>query len=751
MKPAVVVCLLLLGAQLMCAQAAKQLTIESLFAAGGITGKEPEALQWSPDGAKVSFVQHDAFGNQDGLAYFDVAKRKLGTLVSAERLANLAPPAGSAPSERQKEWIGRYGVASYQWAPDSKHLLFDAQGALWLYSLQHGTAVQVAPSVDFAGDPKFSPDGSRLAYVQKHNLYVRSLAQDEEKALTANEDQNILSGEVDWLYAEELAVRSNYFWSPDGRQIAFLEMDERRVPTYPIVDWDPTHANVEWQKYPKAGDPNPEVRLGVVSADGGKVKWIDVGDRKEREYIPRFGWVRPGLVYIELLNRAQNKLELWFAETNSGHARKMLTEAEPHAWVPVEHAPEMQLLKSGDGFLWPSWRDGYMHVYLYRFNKDNPLEAEAALERKLTAGNFDVESIDAVDNAGTVYLTANAADPRQQQIYAVKLDGSLPLRPISREEGSHQGTFSPTAAYYVDSFSTTMTPPRISFCALAPASASPAGPVANTCTTLWESSSLEEYRLLTPRKLQLKAADGTTVLYGTLLLPPDLPPGARAPLINSPYGGPGVQTVTDSWGGAMFLFDQILARGGFAVLHVDNRGMDGRGKAFAAAALHNFGPVQLADQLAAIQQVQTDYPQIDSERLGWWGWSYGGYMTLYAMTYSEKVKAGAAVAPVTNWHDYDSTYTERYLGLPGENEWRYRTASPVYAAGSLKGHLLEAHGASDDNVHVQNTMQMVNALIENGVQFDLQLYPGKTHGIGGVAARTHLFHRLQDHFQHWLQ
>jgi dipeptidyl-peptidase-4 len=739
MKRAVIASLLLLVSPLLFAQAAKELTIESIFAEGGITGRGPETIKWSPDGAKVSFVQRDDSGEHGALYYIDVTTGKKAVLVAEEKLASLAPPVSQIKDERQKEWVQRYSVAGYQWAPDSKHLLFDSRGQLWLYSLDTGTSVQLTSSAEPSSDPKFSPDGLHLAYIRKHNLHVRPVDGKEEKALTSDQDENLLNGEVDWVYAEELSVRSNYFWSPDGKHIVFLQMNEKAVPSYPITDWIPQHPKVDQEKYPKAGDPNPEVRVGVVSAGGGKVRWITVGEPHDREYIPRFGWVRDGLIYIELLNRAQTKLELWFADAATGHARKMLTENEPDAWVPVDHAPEMRLQKSGDGFVWPSWRDGYMHLYLYRFDKNDPLAGDARLERQLTKGPFEVSSIDGADEKnGTIFFTANAADPRQEQIYAVRLDGT-PMQKISRESGSHRGVFAPAGDYYVDSFSAKMTPPRLSLCKLG-----------GECSPFWQARSVDQYGLIAPRMMELKAADGTTTLYGWLLVPPSAPSDKRIPLINNPYGGPGAQSVVDSWGGANFLFDQILARRGFAVLHVDNRGMAGRGKAFAVTSMRRFGQVEFADQLAAVQQVLAANPQLDPDRLGWWGWSYGGFMTLYAMTHSDRFKAGISVAPVTDWLDYDSIYTERYMGLPKENQEGYKTSSPVNFARDLKGHLLEVHGTSDDNVHMQNTIQMINSFIDAGVQYDLQLYPRKTHGIAGKAARTHLFHRIQDHFEHWL-
>ena len=250
--------------------------------------------------------------------------------------------------------------------------------------------------------------------------------------------------------------------------------------------------------------------------------------------------------------------------------------------------------------------------------------------------------------------------------------------------------------------------------------------------------------MIAPQFVDFKAEDGT-VLRGVIYLPPDSA-GKKVPLLNNPYGGPHGQSVRDRWGGANFLFNQILMRDGIAVLVVDNRGMGARGKKFAAALMHNFGEVELKDQLASIDQALQKFPQLDGSRMGWWGWSYGGYMTLFAMTHSDRFKAGVAVAPVTDWRDYDSIYTERYAGLVPQYEEGYKKGSPITYAANLKGHLLEVHGTSDDNVHMQNTMQMINAFINAGKQFDLQLYPRKTHSISGPGTRVHLFTRIRSHF-----
>jgi dipeptidyl-peptidase-4 len=362
----------------------KPFTIESIFAEGGLTGRPPETVKWSPDGTKFAFVQRDDSGEHGELWFVDAGRGEKRMLIGDAKLAQLAPAPSRIRDEREREWVTRYHVAEYLWSPDSKKLLFNARGQLWLYDIASGTGVQFTSAPEAHMDPKFSPDGTHLAYVRKHNLYVRPVSGKGEKQLTKDKDENLLNGEVDWVYAEELSVRSNYFWSPNGKEIAFLQMDETQVPTYPITDWLPTHPKVEQEKYPKAGDPNPGVRVGVIDRDGGKSRWIAAisdGD----VYVPRFGWVRDGILWVEVLNRAQDKLDLYFVDAHSGKSHKVLTETSPDAWVNVND--DFRILGSGDRFLWSSWRDGHTHLYLYTFDKQNPLASEAKLERQLEQGD----------------------------------------------------------------------------------------------------------------------------------------------------------------------------------------------------------------------------------------------------------------------------------------------------------------------------------------------------------------------------
>jgi len=719
----------------------KQLTIEQIFAEGGVTGRAPETIKWSPDGTKVSFIQRDDAGEHGELWYADAVTGQKMVLVSEIKLSQLAPPVSKIHDEREIERVTRYHVAAYSWSPDSKHLLFDAQGQLWYYSLDTGTAVQLTSSPDASEDPKFSPDGKRLAFVRKHNLYVHPVSGEEgERPLTRDEkekdkdrdkekEDHILNGEVDWVYAEELAVRSNFFWSPEGRDIIFLQMDESRVPTYPITDWLPTHPRVEQEKYPKAGDPNPSVRLGVVSSNGGKVRWIKLTDDDDT-YVPRFGWIREDWAWAEVLNRKQNVMDLYFIDAKSGRSRKVLSESAPDAWVNVND--DFRILKSGDRFLWTSWRDGHTHIYLYSFNANDPMAAGVKLERQLESGDYEVIAISGVDDvSGTVFFIANKGDPRQEKIFSVRQDGSG-MQGLSSEEGQYAANFADDGKHFVETRSATLTPPRISVCA-----------TGGSCQKLWEGRGVADYDPIAPKPLEFKADDGT-VLYGYLILPRNLDAlKGPIPLIVHIYGGPAGQTVQDAWGGTNALFHQMLANEGFAIFSVDNRGTPNRGKKFSAATRLQSGPVELKDQITALDQLYAQFPQLDRTRTGMWGWSNGGSMTLYALTHSDRFKAGISVAPVTNWRDYDSIYTERYMGLPKDNASAYDD-SIVSAASSLHGSLLLVHGTSDDNVHFQNTIQMTDALIRFGKQFRLMVYPDKTHGIAGSGTRTQLFHMMED-------
>jgi len=708
------------------ASAPKPMTVDQIYRLDQAT-QPPKGVEWSPDGTQLSYFDDDG----------DLMAVEGGTgitrvLVDRDKLKSLNGPVAS---EHDLNNRARYKQASYTWVPDSKHLLFDANGQLWFFDLANKTGLQIASTGSGSGDdPKFSPDGAYLSYIRNHNLYVNKLKDATPASrLTDSQEDFVLNGEVDWVYEEELEVRSNYFWSPDSRRVAYLQMNERSVPEYPIEDWISNHATVDRQRYPQPGDPNPGVRLGVVGAGGGRTRWIDLPIDNGYDYVPRFGWLNAKTLWIETLTRDHKKLTLYFADLSTAMLKPVLTRTDDKF---LDDNYDLTFFASN--FLLTSWRDGHNHIYFYSFDGANPLAGEANLVKQLTGGNWEVDEILAVNESShSVYYSANEGDPRQQQIWVVGLNGESKHQ-VSQSGEWHEPIFSPNTNFFADQISSVTTPPLLNLCRHQ-----------TDCQTIWKAPPLET-ALTPPLAVEYKAADGTTTLYGRLLLPPDKTVAGSVPLIVNPYGGPAVQTVRGKWDGRERLFDQVLVQNGFGVLHVDNRGMGGRGRDFAQAAHNDLGPVQLGDQIAALDQALRAYPQLDAGRLGWWGWSWGGTFTLYALTHNDRFRAGVAVAPVTDWQNYDSIYTERYLGLPLANPDVYRDDSVVNSAANLKGRLLLIQGTGDDNVHLENTIQFVQKLVDADLPYDLQLYPRKTHGIDGAEASVHLFSRVLAHFQRYL-
>jgi dipeptidyl-peptidase-4 len=714
----------------------KPLSIQQIFGHGSLIGNTPGELTWSPDGMHLTYLS----GGE--LLDVDPVSGRLHVLVSRDKMAQLQ---GGSISEQDRDHRERYGMAGYIWAPDSAHILFDADGRLWLYDLHNGTGVNTGYAGMASGDdPKLSPDGSTISFIRDHGLAVVRLHDQGEptaplvSAPAGAEGQVLLDGEVDWVYEEELDVRSNYFWSPDSKNIAYLQMNETQVPRYPITDWIPVHAEINGQRYPQPGDPNPDVHLGIVSAHGGKTTWVKLPIHQGDDYIPRFGWVDNKTVWVETLTRNHKHRTIYFADTGFGEARPMLDVSDD------KFLDENYDVTVSDGFIvLTQWTDGHNHIYLYSYDKAKPLSADAKLVRQLTKGDFEVGTVYRVNVAHKmVDYASSEGNPLDQQIWQVNFDGER--KQLSEGAGTHDATFSPDGAVYADKISSRMRPPSLRLC-----HATGAPEPASGCHVFWETHALDSYHLHAPEQLEVKAKDGATI-YATLLLPSGTLAAASVPLIVNPYGGPGEMSVADSWKNDL-LFDELLAQHGFAVLHADNRGMAHQGRDFEQAAYHNFGPVQLEDQLAAVDAALAKYPQLDAKRLGWWGWSWGGTFTIYAMTHSDRFRAGVAVAPVTDWRNYDSIYTERYMGLPSDNPTEYHDDSVVNSAASLKGRLLIAHGTGDDNVHFENTVQFVQKLIDAGVPYDLQIFPRKTHSIAGPEARTSLFNRILAHFETYLK
>ncbi len=707
------------------------LTVEKIYGHGPLLGNLPGGIAWSPDGKHLTYLD----GGE--LIDLDPASGKPHVLVSRAKLNAIGESAGS---EQDRDHRERYNMPSYLWTPDSSHLLFDSDGRLWYYDLKNGTGIQVAYTGMAAGDdPKFSPNGEVLSFVRDHNLSVVRLREpgNPMSLMGAPPSDGITNGEVDWVYAEELDVRSNYFWSPDSKNIAYLQMNESDVPEYPLVDWISVHAKMIPQRYPQPGDLNPEVRVGVVSASGGKTAWMRIPLREGHDYIPRFGWTDRHNLWVETLSRDHKRRDIYFADASNGQAHLVL-ELIDEKFLDDNY----EVTVDRGNIILTHWSDGHNHIYLYSYDAGRMGMATAKLERQLTKGEFDVSAVGSIDwGKKLVDYASNQGNVLDQQLWEVSFGGEL--KALTTIPGHHDGNFGGEGGAFVDTFSARMSTPELSLCR-----------EPGQCKTFWSTHALDPYNLRAPEQLEVKASDGTT-LYATLMLPESASAPASVPLIVNPYGGPLAQTVVNSWGDRLWadnlLFDNLLAQHGFAVLRADNRGMGGRGRAFAQMAYHNFGPLQLEDQLTVLDAALAKFPQLDRGRLGWWGWSWGGSFTLYAMTHSDRFLAGVAVAPVTDWRDYDSIYTERYLGQPLEDPAAYKDFSAVTSAANLKGRLLLVHGGGDDNVHIENSMQFIQLLIDAGIPYDFQVFPRKTHSISGNEVRVELFNRILAHFERYLK
>ena len=431
---------------------AKPLTVETLFAHGPLIGHPPEGLTWSPDGKHLTYID----GGE--LVEVDLATAKSHVLVSRAKLASLA---GAEGTEKDRDHRERYGMASYLWAPDSAHLLFDTSGRLWLYDLHNGTGVQIGFTGAASGDdPKFSPNGEYLSFVRDHGLTVMRLKDSglPPNAVAPAPNPTTLNGEVDWVYEEELDVRSNYFWSPDSKSLAYLQMNESDVPEYPITDWIPTHATVDMQRYPQPGDANPDVRVGVVSAGGGKTQWIRLPIRAGQDYIPRFGWVDRKTVWVETLTRDHKHRDIYFADLPTGQVRPVLRLSD-EKFIDDNYDVSVGFGK----IVLTNWTDGHNHLYLYSYDEAHADAGEAKLDRQLTKGDFEVSDVLGIDHASNeIRYASNEGNVLEQQLWEVNFAGDK--KQLTTGGGFHEGNFAPVGGGFVDRAVHTHGPPALRLC-----------------------------------------------------------------------------------------------------------------------------------------------------------------------------------------------------------------------------------------------------------------------------------------------
>jgi len=699
-----------------------QLTVDALLAPDA-AGRRPAQQAWSPDGKRLTYVWDESGdGKEEALWSLDPATGKREALL---RLAEL------------KAGDPGFDLGEYAWSPRGDALLLVSKGDLYLLPLD--TPVEkrklrrltsTEAEEEAAG---FSPEGSRIAFVRGFDLYVLDVATGAETRLTTGGEENVtLNGTNDWVYWEEIWDRDpvGYWWSPDGSRIAYYHFDETPVGVYPLEDDTPVYPKVKWQKYPKAGETNPRVKIGVLEIATGRTTWLETGDPES--YLARVDWTPKGdAVAVQRLNRDQNRLDLLRCGAADGACSTLLTDTWP-TWVNLGR--DFHFLPDGR-FLWGSERGGWRRLYLHG--------ADGKPVRPVTPEDWSITGLEAVAEDGswavvTGFPTAGlgAVDRKVARLSLNSLDSDIKLwKVLTPEPGAHQALVSPKTGAWVHGWSDADTPPRAEIRMAAggaplPLPSSPA---------VFDAASLPKWEFLT-----VPGPEGSR-LPARLLKPAGFDPSKRYPVIVYHYGGPGSQVVDNAWS-ARGAWHKLMAQRGFAVLYLDNQSSVFFGKAGEDRDHRRFGPSVLAGQLAGVDYLKT-LPWVDASRIGLWGWSGGGANTLYCVLNRPGVwKAAVAGAPVTDWKLYDTIWTERYLDRPQDNPDGYRDSSPLTYAANLADRLLIVHGLADDNVHPQNTVVMSGEFVKANRQFEQAFYPGQKHGFRNPPMR-HFYQRMTEFFE----
>ena len=746
----------------------ESLCVRGIFAPPGPDGELLREVSWRPDGGAVAFLapaSRDSVTGEEVLALWlaDPATGERRLLLGTEELLGGERQTFGEAEEalRERLRLSARGITSYQWSPDGDRVLVPLSGDLFEHDTRTGSTRRLTdtPAPEF--DPRYSPDGSRIAFVREGDLWLLDVETRATRRLTPGAGDTLSYGVAEFIAQEELGRRRGHWWSPDGARIAFTEVDERDVPIFALTDFREDYGGLTEQRYPRPGDPNATVRLWVARVDSltpadsaAPAVRVDLPSGPDW-YLARVAWRPDGRsLIVQALPRSQDELRVLEADAASGAARTLFVERD-ETWVSIGDDP--QWLPDG-GFLWTSERSGREHVYRY--------DASGRLRHPVTAGEWSVASVAHVDaEGGWLYFTGHVSGPFERHLYRARLDGSAaeaadggvqsdgagaqgrtpPLQRVSREPGWHQVTFAPDGGRYVDTWSTATRAPSVST------------RDADTGERLaWieenDPARLAIYGLVRPEFLWVRPIDDGGMredsLPAMLYRPRDFDPERRYPVLVYTYGGPGSQTVVDDWPSrGRGLWHQLMVQRGFLVWSCDGRGTGARGKDWVELVHERLGILESEDQAACVRALWRNEPAADSTRTGIWGWSYGGFMAARALVQEpETWAAAAAVAPVSDWRDYDTAYTERYMELPSENEEGYEETSVLPAVDSLADPFLLAWGTTDDNVHPVHSERLVDALIAAGQAPEVHIFPGRGHAIGDPPARIALFGALADFF-----
>ncbi|XZE21216.1 S9 family peptidase [Pirellulaceae bacterium SH449] len=719
-------------------QPTASLSIDSIFHNKDFVG-EAFVGQWQSDSQGFERIRRDADTVHSSIVRIDlVDPTQEHVLVDS---TDLIPAGASKPLT----------IDSYQWSHDKTKLLiftntervwrYNTRGDYWVLDLDSKSLMQIgsdatASHLMFA---KFSPDATSVGYVYKNDLFLQDLADRSITQLTHTGTPTLINGTFDWAYEEEFSIRDGFRFSPDGKRIAFWEIDSLGIESFPLVDNTSTlYPTIQFIPYPKVGTINPAARIGVIDLADQATSWIPVPGDARDNYLPRMEWVDDTSLVIQQLNRLQNHFVVYLSDVANSHVEVLLTERD-EAWIDVQDS--LYWLSARSQFAWLSERDGWRHIYMVSV-KDKSLRA-------VTSGDFDVTEILGVDeDAQWLYFYASPSDATQMYLYRVHYDGSE-LQRVTPETsiGTHRYVLSPDCKSALVTTSQFQSPPTTEVIRLSDHA---------TQFVAEDNAKLRarvESAKLPPAEFFRVDIGGGVELDAWCILPPDLDPSKKYPLLVYVYGEPAGQTVVDKWGGDQMLWHCMLAQQGYVVMSFDNRGTPSpRGRQWRKSIYRQIGILASSDQASAVQSVLRERPYLDSERVGVWGWSGGGSMTLNALfRYPDIYAAGVSIAPVPNQLYYDTIYQERYMGLPSDNQEGYRLGSPITFADKLEGELLLIHGTGDDNCHYQTTELLINELIKHNKPFSMFAYPNRTHAIReGENTTRHLYQMITDHFRRTL-
>ena len=696
--------------------AQQKITVDQIYS-GTFRSKSMDELQSLKNTNQYTVLNYDATSKTMKIDLYDFGSlKKVNTLIDSKNFLALSN-----------------GIDSYSFSKDEKQILIanntqqifrnSFTADYFLYDMSTKQLVKVLEEVQ---EPTFSPDGKLIAFAKKNNMFVYDILSKSSIAITEDGKKNtIINGITDWVYEEEFSFVRAFDWSADSKKIAYIKFDESEVPEFSMTMYGKDlYPTLNTFKYPKAGEKNSKVSLNLYDIISKTTKIVSLSNYKDF-YIARLKWTSdPNILSAQVLNRHQNQLDLLFIDSNSA-AAKIVHSEKDKAYVDVHD--NLTFLKD-NSFVWTSEKDGYNHIYL--------VDKNGKLKNQVTTGNWDVTSFYGFDEKNSkIFYQSVESGSINRDIYAIGLDGKNKTR-LTQESGTSAATFSPNYEFFINKFSNAITPPRFTL------NESKAGKLVKEILNNNElSAKTATFNLPAKEFSEMKTIGGQTLNCWTIK-PINFDPNKKYPVLMYQYSGPGSQQVNNEWTDTNDLWYFMLAQQGYIVVCVDGRGTGYKGAAFKKVTQLQLGKLEVEDQIDAAKTLAT-LPYIDKNRIGIWGWSYGGFMASNCLLKGADVfKMAIAVAPVTNWRFYDSIYTERYLTTPQENPSGYDDNSPINHVAKLKGSFLLIHGSGDDNVHVQNSMQMISALIQANKQFDSEIYPDNNHGIYGGYTRIQLYNKM---------